>query len=165
MRMVREGYSVNMTYKSTISVDEVNAIRKSMGWRQDHPEQLQSALDGSTLIIAAFEENKAIGMARLVWDGGGGATIVGPLLAPEYRDQGIEDELITKLLNFLRGNLKPGFGIQVDIRAFGYQQSLYENLGFQISTAERRGVPMHICLNDQIELTDKMFKQMGYEQE
>ena len=156
---------MDITYKNKISVDEVNAIRKSMGWRQDNPEQLQSALDGSTLIIAAFEENKAIGMARLVWDGGGGANIVGPLLAPEYRNQGIENELIAKLLNFLRENLKPRFGIQVDIRAFGYQQSLYENLGFQISTVERRGVPMHIFLTDQIELTDKKFKQMGYEEE
>jgi hypothetical protein len=80
----------------------------------------------------------------------------------EYSNKGVESELITHILNFLRDKLRPGFGIQVDIRAFGEQESLYEKLGFQISTAERRGVPMHICLTNQIELTDKMFKQMGY---
>ena len=111
---------MNITYKNDISVDEVNAIRKSMGWRQDNPE---------------------------------------------YHNKGIEKELITKMLDFLHERLKPGFGIQVDIRAFDDQESLYESLGFQISTIERRGIPMHICLTNQIELTDKMFKQMDCKEE
>lgn len=152
---------MDITFKNVIKVDEVNSIRKSMGWRQDHPEQLQAALDGSAFIVAAYDKDKAIGMARLIWDGGGGASISN-ILNPEYRNQGVENELITRILNFLRDKLKPGFGIQVDIRAWSGQESLYESLGFQLSTVERRGVPMHICLTEQIELTDKMFKQMGF---
>ena len=155
---------MNVIYKNDISVEEVNAIRKSMGWRQDNTEQLQSALDGSALIVAAYEGNKAIAMARLIWDGGGGASISNIQIMPEYRNTGIEKELISQILDYLRERLKPGFGIQVDIRSFGDQEPLYEDIGFQISTKERRGVPMHICLTNQIELTDKMFKQMGYEE-
>ena len=156
---------MNITYKNDISVEAVNAIRKSMGWRQDNTEQLQSALDGSALIVAAYEGNRAIAMARLIWDGGGGASISGVLIIPEYRNTEVERRLISQILDYLRERLKPGFGIQVDIRAFGYQESLCEDIGFQLSTKERRGVPMHICLTNQIELTDKMFKQMGYEED
>ncbi|MFA6731023.1 MAG: GNAT family N-acetyltransferase [Candidatus Izemoplasmatales bacterium] len=152
---------MSITYKDTINVNEVNTIRKLMGWRQDNPEQLQAALNGSAFIVAAYDKDKAIGMARLIWDGGGSASIAN-ILCPEYKNQGIENELITRILNFLRDKLKPGFGIQVDIRAWRGQESLYESLGFQLSTVERRGIPMHICLTDQIELTDKMFKQMGF---
>jgi 8-oxo-dGTP diphosphatase len=36
---------MKITYKETITVDEVNTIRKSMGWRQQHPEQLQEQRD------------------------------------------------------------------------------------------------------------------------
>jgi GNAT superfamily N-acetyltransferase len=135
-----------------------------MGWRQDNPEQLQSALNGSAFVIAAFDKGTAIAMARLIWDGGGGATIPGIQISPEYHNEGIETELVGKILEWLREKLKPGFGIQVDIRAFGDQEFSYERLGFQISTTEKRGIPMHICLTDQIELTDKMFKQMGFEE-
>ncbi len=155
---------MNISYKNDISVDEVNAIRKSMGWRQDNPEQLQAALDGSAFIVAAYDNDTAIGMARLIWDGGGGASISN-ILCPEYSKQGIESALIASVLSFLRGKLKPGYGIQVDIRAWQGQEALFESLGFQISTPERRGIPMHICLVDQIELTDKMFGQMGYDRE
>ena len=76
----------------------------------------------------------------------------------EYQAQGIEAELITRILGFLDSKLKPRFGIQVDIRAWGSQERLYESLGFQVSMQERRGKPMHICLTDRIELTDAMFK-------
>ena len=156
---------MNITYKNDISIEAVNALRKSMGWRQEHPEQLQSALDGSTLIVAAYEGNKAIAMARLVWDGGGWASIPGIQIMPEYRNADIEKGLISQILDYLRERLKPGFGIQVDIRAFGDQESLYRDVGFQLSTKGQRGVPMHVCLTNQIELTDKAFKQMGYEEE
>ena len=132
-----------------------------MGWRQDNPEQLQSSLDGSALIIAAYDDDKAIGMARLIWDGGGSASIIGVYIIPEYSKQGIEEKIIETILNYLREKLKPGFGIQVDIKAFGYQESLYQDIGFIISTVERRGVPMHMCLTNQIESTDKVFGQMG----
>ena len=133
-----------------------------MGWRQDNPEQLQSSLDGSALIIAAYDDDKAIGMARLIWDGGGSASIIGVYIIPDYSKQGIEEKIIETILNYLREKLKPGFGIQVDIKAFGYQESLYQDIGFILSTIERRGVPMHICLTNQIESTDKVFGQMGY---
>ena len=153
---------MNIIYKNVISVDDINAIRKSMGWRQDNPEQLQSSIIGSTLIVAAYDNEKVIGVARLIWDGGGSANIAGVLVTPEYCNLGIEEKIIEEILDYLRKQLKPGYGIQVDIRAFGYQESLYENIGFTLSTIERRGIPMHICLTNQIELTDKMFGQMGY---
>jgi GNAT superfamily N-acetyltransferase len=147
---------MNITYKNTITADEVNAIRKSMGWRQNHPDQIQEELDCSEFIIAAYDEDKAIGMATA------GGTV---LLIPEYQFQGIENELMNHIFNFLRKKLKSGYGIQLNIRAWNEKQiALYESLGFQISTPEKRGVPMHICLTDQIELTDKMFKQMDFKE-
>lgn len=81
------------------------------------------------------------------------------IVIPKYQMQGIENEIINRIFDFLRAKLKPGFGIQVDIKAWNEQQAVCENLGFQISTTQRRGIPMHICLTNQIELTDTMFKQ------
>jgi hypothetical protein len=76
--------------------------------------------------------------------------------------QGIETEMIARIFDYLRTKLKPGFGIQVDVKAWTNQEQIYESLGFQVSTPQRRGIPMHICLTDQIELTDAMFQQFEF---
>ena len=153
---------MSITYKNTVSAEDVNFLRKSVGFRQIPPEQLNAGLDGSALVVSAYDRSKIVGMARLIWDGGMVAMITDALVLPEYKTQGVEQELITRLLDFLRSKLKPGFGIQVDINVWNDREEFYENLGFQISKHERRGVPMHICLTDQIELTDAKFKQCEF---
>lgn len=150
---------MEIVYKNEITHEDANAIRESVGFRRIHPEQLAASLDGSALVVAAYDGQRAVGMARLIWDGGSVALIHDMIVMPEYR--GIESELITRVLDFLRSKLKPGFGIQVDVRAWSSQKELYENLGFRVSTPEQRGTPMQNCLTDHIELTDSMFRQCG----
>lgn len=153
---------MSITYKDTITADEVNFLRASVGFRQIDPEQIKAGLDGSAFIVAAYFQHRIVGMARLIWDGGIVALIPDVIVLPEYQMQGIEQEMVTQLLDFLRNKLKPGFGIQVDVNAWNNQEALYESLGFQISTQERRGVPMQICITDQIELTDAKFNQCEF---
>lgn len=151
-----------MTYKNTVSAEEVNFLRAAVGFRQILPEQLNAGLNGSALIVSVYDKSQIVGMTRLIWDGGMVAFIPDMLVLPDYKMQGIEKELITRLLDFLRSELEPGFGIQVDVKAWNEQEKIYENLGFQLSTHESRGIPMHICLTDQIELTDAKFKQCAF---
>lgn len=153
---------MSITYKNTISAEEVNFLRASVGFRQILPEQLNAGLNGSALIVSVCDQLQIVGMARLIWDGSIVALITDVLVLPEYKMRGIEEEMITQLLDFLRSKLKAGFGIQVDVKAWNNQGKFYENLGFQLSTRESRGVPMHICLTDQIELTDAKFKQCEF---
>lgn len=153
---------MSITYKDSTTADEVNLLRASIGFRQINPEQIKAGLDGSAFTIAAYNQRQIVGMARLIWDGGMVALIPDVLVLPEYQMKGIEQEMVTRILDFLRSKLKPGFGIQVDVKAWDNQETFYESLGFQISTQERRGVPMHICLTDHIELTDAKFKQCAY---
>ena len=153
---------MDITHKNTISSEEVNFLRASVGFRQIMTEQIKNGLNGSALIVAAYDRQQIIGMTRLIWDGGYVALIPDVLVMPGYESQEIKEKLITQLLDFLRSKLKPGFGIQVDIKAWDYREGFYESLGFQLSTPERRGTPMHICLTDQIELTDAKYGQCGH---
>lgn len=150
---------MEITYTNTITQENANFLRASVGFRRIHPEQLQASLDGSALVAAAYGQSGAIGMARLIWDGGSVALIRDIIVVPDYQVQGIEAELVRRLLEFLNSKLKPGFGIQVDVMVWDNQEIVFEELGFQVSTPERRGIPMHICLTNQIELTDMMFQQ------
>ncbi|HKM42601.1 MAG TPA: GNAT family N-acetyltransferase [Limnochordia bacterium] len=147
-----------LTYRHSITAEEVNAIRVATGYGQIHPEQLRAGFAGSTLIIAAYENEQAVGFVRLVWDGGAVALIPDILVRPEFQGRGIETKMVRLLLGFLRSKLKPGWGIQVDIRAWA-NRSLYESLGFQRSMPERRGLPMHICLTNHIRQIDSGFRE------
>ena len=125
---------MDIEYRDRISASEMNALRKGIGFRQIHQEQLGAGLAGSARIAAAYHGEQAVGMARLLWDGGATALITDVIVLPEYRGQGMEERLVESLL------------------------------GFQLSTRERRGTPMHICLTDQIEITDKCFRQGDYKE-
>ncbi|MGI5900208.1 MAG: GNAT family N-acetyltransferase [Christensenellales bacterium] len=154
---------MNITFSNQITADKVNAMRLKKGWQPIFPEELQASLDGSSYIVAAYDGGEALGMARLIWDGGSKALIMDLHVVPPCEMQDLGVKLVDKILDFLRDKLKPGYGIQVDIRAWNNEVQVFENMGFQISTHERRGIPMHICLTDQVELTDAMFKQCVYE--
>lgn len=153
---------MGIVYANAITQENANAIRAAFGFRRIHPEQLQASLDGSAFVTAAYDQDRAVGMARLIWDGGSAALIHDILVIPEYQGQGLEAELIKRIFHFLHSKLKPGFGIQVDIRAWYDQEKIFADLGFQVSTSERRGIPMHVCLTNQIELTDAMFQQCEF---
>ena len=152
-----------MIYKNSIAADEVNKLRRAVGFRQIDEAQIKAGLSGSALVVSAYEDNCAVGMARLIWDGGMTALITDLVVLPEHQNRGIEAEIIRRILIFLQDQLHPGFGIQVDVRAWGNQEALYRELGFEVSTQERRGVPMQICLTEQIELTDARFRQCGFD--
>ena len=84
---------MEITYTNKITEENVNSIRAAVGFRRIHPEQLRASLDGSAFIIAAYDQNSAVGMARLIWDGGSVALIHDLLVVPEYQMQDIEAEL------------------------------------------------------------------------
>ena len=154
---------MNIEIRKTISFDEVNYLRKSVGFRQLHEEQIQNSLSGSAIVISTYIDNEIVGMARLIWDSGSVALISDLLILPEFSSEKIEEKMINEIFDFLKSKLNPGYGIQVDIKAWGEQFEIFESIGFQESTVKKRGVPMHKCLTKEIELTDKKFRQSGYE--
>ena len=59
-----------MIYKNNITADEVNKLRCAVSFRQIDEAQISAGLSGSALVVSAYEDSYAVGMARLIWDGG-----------------------------------------------------------------------------------------------
>ena len=151
-----------LEYRNSITPEEVNLLRKAVGFRRIDPEQLSAGLNGSALVVSAYDRGSVVGMVRLIWDGGMAALLTDLLVLPDYQEQPVLRDMVLQVFSYLKGKLKPGFGIQVDVHAWGQQEALLRELGFEISTPERRGVPMQLCLTEQIELTDEKFGQCGF---
>jgi GNAT superfamily N-acetyltransferase len=153
---------MGLAYKETITVKEMNQLRKSVGFRQLNEEQLKCSLEGSAMIVSAYDD-RAVGMARLIWDTGSTGMITDLLVHKDYRNNGIEERLLSMILDFLREQLEPGYGIQIDIKGWDGQLEALRTIGFIESSIEKRGQSMHFCLTKEIELTDKKFKQCEYD--
>lgn len=89
---------MNIQYVNKISVEEYNALRVSAGWATIHPEQAEAGLAGSTLVIAAKDGEKTVGIARLLTDGGYTALIKDVLVLPDYQKKGISTAMMTHIL-------------------------------------------------------------------
>ena len=121
---------MNITYTNSISAEDCNKLRNSAGWPQMHLDQIKTGLENSAFIVAAKHEETAVGMARLVSDGGYVVFIVDVLVMPEYRHNGIGKAMMGKIMEYIRGELKDGYCIQVDLMAAKGRESFYETFGF-----------------------------------
>jgi hypothetical protein len=61
---------MNITYTNTINIEDYMALRKAVNWPAIVSEQAQSGLDGSRFVLVAYDGEKAVGIGRVVSDGG-----------------------------------------------------------------------------------------------
>ena len=139
---------MSITYINNISVDDYNALRRSAGWNEIYPEQAQAGLDGSAMVIAALDGDKTIGTARLVWDGGYGSLIKDVLVFPEYQGKGIGTEMVRQILEYLKEQMKPGWGVAVDLMASYGKEAFYQKFGFIARPRDNRGAGMDLWLEN-----------------
>lgn len=121
---------MEIEYTNTISIDDCNKLRNSAGWTQMHIDQIEIGLKNSEFIVAAYDGNTTVGMARIVSDGGYVVFIVDVLVLPEYQRRGIGKNMMKKIMEHIYGMLRDGYCIQVDLLAAKGKERFYEKFGF-----------------------------------
>ena len=137
---------MNITYINKISVEDYNALRTSAGWTAINAEQALAGLNGSAFVIAANDGEKTVGVARLVWDGGYAALIKDVLVLPEYQGKGIGKHMMEQIISYLKEQMKPGWGIAIDLMAAIGKEGFYEKFGFVSRPRSNRGAGMDVWL-------------------
>lgn len=81
--------------------EEILNLYKSVGWSAytKQPEILRNGFLNSLLILAAYDNNKLIGIIRVVGDGYTIIFIQDILVLPEYQRKGIGTALLQEVLN------------------------------------------------------------------
>ena len=141
---------MSIDYTNSISAEDYNILRVSAGWLPIHIEQATASIVGSAFIVAALDNGKTVGTARLVWDGGYAALIKDVLVLPEYQRQGVGTKMMNRIIVFLRHQLKPGYGIQVDMMAAEGKEGFYEKFGFECRPRENRGAGMDMWIREDV---------------
>lgn len=118
-----------ISYTDQISVEEYNNLRQSAGWNMIKPDRADKGIKNSVCFVAT-EDGKAVGLARLISDGGYVSAIYDVIVLPEYQRQGIGMALMQKVMDYIWTNLEEGEEQMICLFAAKGKEPFYKKFGF-----------------------------------
>lgn len=107
--------------------DEYAKLRRAVGWVVPDLAACEQALAGTQAAVCVVEGTEAVGMGRLVGDGGFYLFIVDVVMAPAYQGRGFGRQIVAGLVA-VAGRLS--LTARVNLVAAGDVAGFYERLGF-----------------------------------
>lgn len=132
---------MNIMYTNTLTVEQYNRMRISVGWDSFPSHQVETALNRSDFITVANQNGMPVGMARVVTDGVQ-ALIMDVIVIPEYQGKRIGGTLMGQVMNFIESKMKNGDKMWINLMAAKGKEDFYKKFGFEIRPNERRGCGM-----------------------
>jgi GNAT superfamily N-acetyltransferase len=134
--------NTNIQYVNTISAVDYNHLRKSVGWNEVAKKQAQTGINNSAYIISAVCEDKAVGMARVVSDGGYIAIIVDVIVLPNFQGKGIGKCMMNSVMEHIKNSINEGETMFVNLMAAKGRESFYSQFGFVERPNDKYGAGM-----------------------
>lgn len=129
-------------YGEYITPEEYMQLRKVVGWMQFPLEQAQACIDKAYMVLCVRDDEKPIGVVRLLWDGGYIAFLSDVIVIPEYQGQGIGRKLVEASIQKLKEGMKPGYKVKLTLNSAKGKELFYEKFGFKVRPNEDAGPGM-----------------------
>ena len=114
------------------SVEDYVRLRSEAGLGLKSPAAAAKGLPNSLFAITVVHEGEAVGMGRVIGDGGCFLEVVDIAVVPEHRGRGLGRRIMQEVMGFIEGNALPGAYVSLitDSPAF------YERFGFRRSAPD-----------------------------
>ena len=129
-------------FENQLDVQTYFDLRTSVEWINLSPEHTQIALENSVLDIVAYDQEKAIGMGRIVGDGAIYCYVQDVVIHPDYQGKGIGSTILNKLIEKVTQNLEDGERMSLGLVAAEGKESFYRKFGFKDLPHEASGAGM-----------------------
>ena len=129
MEGLKRGYMIKFT--DYITSEEYMELRRRVDWCEFPLEEAQAGLDNAYMITCARNGEKAVGVVRLLWDGGYIAFISDVIVDPDYQGQGIGKKLVESVIQRVKDDMKPGYKVKMCLMAAKDKEPFYEKFGFK----------------------------------
>ena len=90
-----------------ITPEEYMDLRRKVGWVEFPVEEAKACVENAYLVLSVRDGEKAIGLVRLLWDGGYVAFLSDLIVDPTYQGQGIGRELVETVIRRIRKSYFP----------------------------------------------------------
>jgi len=123
--------------------DFVN-IRNNLEWNKIPYGLVKRALDGSMINISIFDDDKCVGVGRIVGDNALKGMLTDIMVMREYQNKGVGKLIVTSLINELRVQIKDGELFQLEASPTANNREFYINCGLKYKPENQDGVYLWI---------------------
>lgn len=111
-------------------VDIYLSLRKQVGWIKLDRQQACRALSNSVKVFTVYDDEKPIGMGRVVGDESVISYIQDLIIIPEYQGKHIGSMLIEHLIEYVKSITMPGTRMMLCLMCAKGREEFYEKHGF-----------------------------------
>ncbi len=129
-------------YVDYITPEEYMDLRRKAGWVEFPLEEAQACIDNAYMVLCVRDNGKAIGVARLLWDGGYIAFLSDVIVDAAYQGQGIGSRLVEACIQRLKSDMKPGYKVKMNLNSAKGKESFYKRFGFRERPNDDAGAGM-----------------------
>ena len=136
---------MDIIFGNSISVEDFNFLRKSVGWGEIELKLASKTIKNALFIVTAIFEGKTIGLTRVSGDGGYTLFITDVIVLPDCQNKGIGKQLMTKAMDYIKeAFLEKRQGISVNLMSAIGRECFYEKFGFNVRPNENRRAGMWV---------------------
>lgn len=127
---------------NTLTTDLFLELYASVGWEPPCRQQVEVALQNTMVSFAAYEGTKAIGMVRLIGDGGMSFYIKDFAVLPQYQGMGAGNLLLVELQKYILEHIGKGWAVSLELISTKEAVEFYKKQGFEERPCEWDGPGM-----------------------
>lgn len=116
---------------NSLTVSEYMDIMKSVGWKVPSERLLKLSLTNG-INVKMIIDNKTVGMARFVTDGGYAGLIMDVVVIPMYQGKGYGKQLISSLLSYIKDTMLDNEEMMIQLLSAPGKQAFYSKFGFKV---------------------------------
>lgn len=103
----------------------------SVGWEPPCIEQVKEALKNTIAAFTVFDDEKAVGMVRLIGDGGMSFYIKDFVVVPSYQSKGAGTLLLNEIERYIREIISPDWAVSLELISTKEAVPFYKKKGFE----------------------------------
>lgn len=103
----------------------------SVGWEPPCAEQVAKALENTIATFTAFDDEKAVGMVRLIGDGGMSFYTKDFVVMPSYQSKRVGSLLIDALEKYIRDSTPSEWAVSLELISTKEAVPFYKKKGFE----------------------------------
>lgn len=127
---------------NTLTTDLFLELYASVGWEPPCRQQVEVALQNTMVSFVAYEGTKAIGMVRLMGDGGMSFYIKDFAVLPQYQGMGAGNLLLVELQKYILEHIGKGWAVSLELISTKEAVEFYKKQGFEERPCEWDGPGM-----------------------
>lgn len=103
----------------------------SVGWEPPCIEQVKAALQNTLVSFVAYEGERAVGMVRLLGDGGMSFYVKDFAVVPNYQGQGVGKALMSAVQEYILSHIRENWAVSLELISTKEAVNFYKRQGFE----------------------------------